>query len=82
MSFSKDYSPSRDIKVPKKPVNAFIYYCAEHRKNLRIVLANVTVVESSKYQAFCWKKCLPASDKEKYLQMAKKDQERYKKVRL
>lgn len=66
---SSKYHKNYKIR-PKPPLSAYMYFSIENRKNL-----GTSFKDSSKEIGTHWKKL---QDKEKYIQLAKNDSERYK----
>lgn len=65
----------RDPARPKRAMTPFLYFACEQRKILKQTDEKMTLPEQSRRIASMWKE---VSDKSKYIEQAKADQERYK----
>ncbi len=85
ISKSKKMAKKKSKKTgPKRPKNAYMWFCAEHRKDVKQELVDsgdydkVGVTDVSKELGKRWRE-LEDDDKEKYTQQAADDKERYAK---
>ena len=76
---SKNTKKQKDPKAPKKNKSSYLFYCAENRDTIKNKNPDATFGEVAKLVSAEWKKCKEKNGKEykKYLELAKKDKERY-----
>lgn len=72
----KKRKKNRDWNAPKQPLSGYIRYLNERREKLRLENPNLTFVEITRLLGAEWTK-LPQHEKQKYLDDADKDKERY-----
>lgn len=72
----KKRKKNRDWNAPKQPLSGYIRYVNERREKLRVENPNLTFVEITRMMGAEWTK-LPQHEKQKYLDDAEKDKERY-----
>lgn len=68
----------KDPSAPKAPLNGYLVYFNEERSEMRIKNPNIGFGELTKIIAAKWKE-LPADEKQKYINEAELDKERYNK---
>lgn len=72
----KKRKKNRDWNAPKQPLSGYIRFLNERREKLRLENPNLTFVEITRMLGAEWTK-LPQHEKQKYLDDADKDKERY-----
>jgi len=72
---TKKRKRQRDPARPKRAMTPFLYFACEQRKILKQTDEKMTLPEQSRRIAQLWKE---VTDKSKYIEQAKADQERYK----
>ncbi|RNA03218.1 high mobility group 20A [Brachionus plicatilis] len=68
----------KDPSAPKAPLNGYLVYFNEERSEMRVKNPNIGFGELTKIIAAKWKE-LPADEKQKYINEAELDKERYNK---
>lgn len=69
---------ARDINAPKQPLTGYVRFLNDRREKIRAENPGLTFSEITKLMGAEWTK-LPASEKQRYLDDAEKDKERYTK---
>jgi len=68
----------KDPNAPKRPLSAYLYFCADKRDEIKKKNPNDSITDIAKKLGAQWAK-VAAADKKKYESKASKDKERYEK---
>ena len=76
---TKNTKKQKDPNAPKKNKSSYLFYCAKNRDIIKNKNPDATFGEVAKLVSAEWKKCKEKNGTEykKYLELAKKDKERY-----